>query len=337
MEPVRLTPPLGQIARQILMNARDHHFAMSPLAMKAIAAMQVGDLALGDDELSAVASAWFTVLGSSNSAFFGMLARQLGVNIPLRAAIQVASGGFIGDIGLEGYPTVAHKFTFGRDLLQPKKSIAFAAMSSELVVAGGAQGQGIAQDVLQLAIRESVDGEVHGEFASSACPGAIASGTDAVAFRKDTAAALQAVFGTGQPVNRASWLCSPAVAIAISCLSQNGGGALVAPDMSISGGSLYGAPVLVGSGFGAHDLVLVDGGQIAIGADVIGLDASNSADFSAAMNPLQNATSGQGEALVSSWQNDLLLMRAMTRFVFGVARPQAVYVLGAADAYTTAE
>jgi hypothetical protein len=337
MEPVRLLPPLGQIARQILMNARDHRFSVSPLALKTVAAMQVQDLDLGDDELSAVASAWFTVLGSSNSAFFGMLARQLGVNIPLRAAIQIASGGFIGDIGLEGYPTVAHRFTFSRDLLAPKKSIAFAAMSSELVVAGGPQGQAIVQDTLQLAIRESVDGDMHDDFASSVYPGALASGTDAVAFRRDSAAALKSVFGSGQPVTRACWLCSPAVAIAISCLSQNGGGALVAPDMSISGGSLYGAPVLVGSGFGEHDLVLVDGGQIAMGADVIGMDASNSADFSAALNPLQNATNGTGEELVGSWQNDLLLMRAMTRFVLGIARPEAIFVLGGADNYTTAE
>ena len=127
------------------------------------------------------------------------------------------------------------------------------------------------------------------------------SGTSAVHALADLTAALKAVFCLGESPAKAAWIASPSAAIALMTLALDG--ALLFPDLSVSGGSLLSIPVLIDSGWPTGALTLLDGGQCVGGADLVGLAASNAVAYSAAAAPAQNAGTGQGKSLVSAFQS----------------------------------
>jgi hypothetical protein len=335
---VAIVPPIGFVAKEIARSAvASIPFPLGEIPRKAISAIQVGDIEIDDTTFQNVVSAWMGVLGSANSIFFGGLARGLFMSVPLFSAIGVATGSMSATQPGEMWPMILQRITFDRAHLVPRTTTAVTVVSQELVEQGGPQAQVIIGDAVQLATREDVDRTVADGITDSSSAGQVASGTTANALLRDATAAMKAVFAGGQATTRGFWAMSPAVAIALTCLASEDG-APICPDMRPDGGTLLGFPALVGSGWSAGCLSLIDGGQVAAGGDVIGLSASRAGAYSAALSPTQRGDTGQGESsgMVSAFQTQTVEIKSLSRFTWAVSRPEAIYTVSGADLYETA-
>ena len=303
--------------------------------MKAINAIETGDLGLNDPAFENAVSQWFAVLGQADSAFHALLSRQLIAQVPAQAAIATAVGAIAGDNPAEAMGAPISRITFDRERLKPSIVIAYAVATQEMLQAGGAGAQTVLGDAINMALRLTTDQAVYNKVTTSSTPSAAASGTDAVAALRDVRAAAKSVFSPGQSAAKGVWIMQPSTAIDLCCLAAEDGGPPVFGDLMPNGGSLLGWPVLCSPGWAEGVITLLDGSQACGFADGFGLLASTDIAYSAQLAVTQDAVGDNAQNLISAFQTMTAGFRAASRWMMALAREDAIYHITGA-AYETA-
>ena len=161
---------------------------------------------------------------------------------------------------------------------------------------------------------------------------AAASGVTSAAARADLAASVAVFTAAGIPLTGSVWLMSDSNAFGIS-QSLNALGQPLFPGMSITGGNIYGIPVVVSNNVG-NRVILVHAPSI-LYADEGGVQIDVSREASIQMDSAPDSPATSTTVLVSMFQNNLVALRAERMITWKRARTAAVrYITAAAYAGT---
>lgn len=257
--------------------------------------------------------------------------------IPFRTAlIGQTSGGDAAWVG-EGAGKPLTKFDFSRTTLEPLKVANIAVATMEVVRDSSPSAEGIIRDQLAAALRERLDldfisptkAAVAGVSPAGILNGIApipSSGSDADAVRADIKALFTAFIQANNAPTSGVFIMSAVTALALS-LMQNPLGQTEFPGISMTGGVLFGLPVLVSEYVETTSsgslVALVNASDIYLG-DEGGIDVSMSTEASLQM--VDNPTSGAAQ-LVSLWQNNLVAWRCERSLNWARRRPSAAFWL----------
>lgn len=257
--------------------------------------------------------------------------------IPFRTAlIGQTSGGDAAWVG-EGAGKPLTKFDFSRTTLEPLKVANIAVATMEVVRDSSPSAEGIIRDQLAAALRERLDLDFISPTKTAVAgvsPAGIlngiapiaSSGTDADAVRADIKALFTAFIQANNAPTSGVFIMSAVTALALS-LMQNPLGQTEFPGISMTGGVLFGLPVLVSEYVETTSsgslVALVNASDIYLG-DEGGIDVSMSSEASLQM--VDNPTSGAAQ-VVSLWQNNLLAWRCERSLNWARRRPSAAFWL----------
>lgn len=245
--------------------------------------------------------------------------RTVPFRVPLIGQTSGGDGYWVG----EGQAKPLTKFDFSRTTLEPMKVANIAVASMEVIRDSSPAADVIIRDQIAAAIRERLDIDFIDPakaLVSSVSPASIlngasntsSSGSDAEAVRTD----IKTLFGTFIAANNAPtsgvWIMPATTALALS-LMQNPLGQAEFPGLSMSGGRLFGLPVIVSEYVPTDSsgavVALVNAGDIYI-ADDGGVDVSMSTEASLQMDDAPDNPTTASTVLVSLWQRNLVGFRA---------------------------
>jgi HK97 family phage major capsid protein/HK97 family phage prohead protease len=276
-----------------------------------------------------------TVLGRFGQGGIPAL-RRVPFRTPLIGQTSGGDGYWVG----EGQAKPLTKFDFNRTTLEPLKVANIAVATMETVRDSSPAADEIIRDQLAAALRQRLDLDfIDPDKAASAgvspasilngVAGIASSGTDADAVRAD----IKAVFGAFIAANNAPtsgvWLMSATTALALS-LMMNPLGQSEFPGISMTGGTLFGLPVIVSeyvpSDSSGSLVALVNASDIYLG-DEGGIDLSMSTEASLQMDSAPDNPTTATTVMVSLWQRNLVGFRAERSINWARRRASAVAYL----------
>jgi len=276
-----------------------------------------------------------TVLGRFGQGGIPSL-RRVPFRTPLIGQTSGGDGYWVG----EGQAKPLTKFDFNRTTLEPLKVANIAVATMETVRDSSPAADEIIRDQLAAALRQRLDLDfIDPDKAASAgvspasilngVAGIASSGTDADAVRAD----IKAVFGAFIAANNAPtsgvWLMSATTALALS-LMMNPLGQSEFPGISMTGGTLFGLPVIVSeyvpSDSSGSLVALVNASDIYLG-DEGGIDLSMSTEASLQMDSAPDNPTTATTVMVSLWQRNLVGFRAERSINWARRRASAVAYL----------
>src|SRR5579863_833093 len=145
------------VIREMGLRSLYREFRISADTQKNIDAIQSGDFGV-DASYQNLTSAWFGALGNKQGIFFAVLARLLCQNVPLHAAVGIASGYVPGGIYSEATAIVLNRMVFSRDRLTPKTAAGLAVVTREALEATDPAAQQSLEDATSMGVIASVDG-----------------------------------------------------------------------------------------------------------------------------------------------------------------------------------
>jgi HK97 family phage major capsid protein len=156
---------------------------------------------------------------------------------------------------------------------------------------------------------------------------AAASGVTSAAARLDLSTSVAVFTAAGIPLAGSVWLMSDSNAFGLG-LSVNALGQPLFPGMSITGGSIFGIPVIVSNNVG--DRIILLHAPSVLFADEGGVRIDVSRDASVQMDSAPDSPTTASTILVSLWQNNLVGLRAERMITWKLARAAAVRYITAA-------
>jgi len=246
-------------------------------------------------------AAYYAVLKSS-SAWMAVMARELIPRVPFHRAVAAAAADATAWVLGEGAAVALSRFTLDRRLLEPRTIVALLVASRELVDGTGEGGSQLIDTMLQNAAGTMADKLFRDLTIDSSVSSIVSAGASAINAAADIRAALQAVFSAGQLATHGFWIFSVDAALAAATM-VDAEGLPSMPEMGINGGMIAGLPAFVSSGWPSRTVTLFDGGQLVANTDNIGLAVSgNAAVEMVDSNPVNDAATGQGAQMVSTFQ-----------------------------------
>jgi HK97 family phage major capsid protein/HK97 family phage prohead protease len=239
----------------------------------------------------------------------------------------------------------------GQGLAKPVSSAAYAAvtldfakaagiivLSKELVKLSTPSAEGLVRDELVEGMSQFLDlqfvdpavaavANVNPASITNGASTAAASGVTSAAARLDLAASVAVFTAANIPLTGSAWLMSDSNAFGIG-LSVNALGQPLFPGMSITGGSIFGIPVIVSNNVG-NRVILVHAPSILF-ADEGGVQIDVSEQASVQMDSAPDSPATATTVLVSLWQNNLVGLRAERMITWKRARTAAVRYITAA-------
>lgn len=156
---------------------------------------------------------------------------------------------------------------------------------------------------------------------------AAASGVTSAAAKADLAASVAVFTAANIPLAGSVWLMSDSNAFGIA-MSVNALGQPQFPGMSITGGSIFGIPVIVSNNVG-NRVILLHAPSVLF-ADDGGVQIDVSREASVQMDSAPDSPATATTVLVSLWQNNLVGLRAERMITWKLARTTAVRYITAA-------
>jgi HK97 family phage major capsid protein/HK97 family phage prohead protease len=276
-----------------------------------------------------------TVLGK-----FGMNGIPSLTRVPFNVRVpSQTSDGFAAWVG-EGAGKPVTSAAFSSISVSFAKVATIAVLTKELVRLSSPSAEMLVRNMLANAIIKKIDTSfIDPAFAAvanvnpaSITHGLVAltsAGTSADNARTDLAQILKKYLEQNQNPTGLVFIMPPALAMVLS-LMRNSLGQKEFPDISATGGTLEGFPVITSqhaaneSGGGnlviavrAADIFLADDG-------VVSIDASEQASVQMSDAPTINSTTGTGASLVSLWQTNSVGIRAEREITWTKARSTAV-------------
>ncbi|HFK2233671.1 TPA: phage major capsid protein [Pseudomonas aeruginosa] len=262
--------------------------------------------------------------------------RRVPFRVPLIGQTSGGDGYWVG----EGQAKPLTKFDFERKTLEPLKVANIAVATMEVIRDSSPAADGIIRDQLAAALRERLDidfidpakAAVAGVSPASILNGVAgipSSGNTADDVRADIRALFNAFIAANNAPTFGVWLMPATTALALS-LMQNPLGQAEFPGISMTGGDLFGLPVIVSeyiptTSAGAV-VALVNASDIYLG-DEGGVDLSMSTEASLQMDNAPDNPTTASTVLVSLWQRNLVGFRAERAINWARRRASAVAYL----------
>ena len=263
--------------------------------------------------------------------------------IPFNVRINgQTSGGDAYWVG-QGKPKPLTKFDFNATTLTWAKVATIAVIAQELARFSSPSAEALVRQALADAIVERIDRDFVDPDKAAVANVSPASITNGIAplqtsgsSEADVRVDVQAIFAPFIAANltptNGVWIMTSTRALALS-LMMNALGQPVFPNITMTGGTFLGLPVIVSqyvlTGSPASDLViLVNASDIFLADDgQVTVDVSREASLEMNDAPTQNGAAGTGASLVSLWQNNLIGLRAERFINWARRRAQAVQYL----------
>lgn len=276
-----------------------------------------------------------TILGRFGQAGVPAL-RRVPFRVPLIGQTTGGAGYWVG----EGQAKPLTKFDFNRTTLEPLKVANIAVATMEVIRDSSPSADVIIRDQLAAALRERLDidfidpakAAVSGVSPASilnGVTGIVSSGTDADAVRADIKALFSAFIAANNAPTSGVWVMPATTALALS-LMQNPLGQSEFPGISMTGGTLFGLPVIVSEYVPTDSsgaiVALVNASDIYLG-DEGGIDLSMSTEASLQMDNAPDNPTTASTVMVSLWQRNLVGFRAERAINWARRRPAAVAYL----------
>ena len=273
--------------------------------------------------------------------------RNVGFRLPLIGQTSGGAGYWVG----EGQAKPLTKFDFSRTTLEPLKVANIAVASKEVLDYSNPSADAIIRDSLVDALRERLDIDFIDPSkvaVAGVSPASITNAATPIRSTGSTAdnvrADIRALFGAFIAANNAPtsgvWIMSATTALALS-LMLNPLGQPEFPGISMTGGTLFGLPVIVsehvptvtGSTDPADDgayVVLVNAQDIYLG-DEGGFSVDFSREASLQMDDAPSNPTTGATVLVSLWQRNLVGFLAERTINWAARRASSVQVLSAVN------
>ncbi|WP_311060708.1 phage major capsid protein [Pseudomonas aeruginosa] len=262
--------------------------------------------------------------------------RRVPFRVPLIGQTSGGDGYWVG----EGQAKPLTKFDFERKTLEPLKVANIAVATMEVIRDSSPAADGIIRDQLAAALRERLDidfidpakAAVAGVSPASILNGVAgipSSGNTADDVRADIRALFNAFIAANNAPTSGVWLMPATTALALS-LMQNPLGQAEFPGISMTGGELFGLPVIVSeyipTASAGAVVALVNASDIYLG-DEGGVDLSMSTEASLQMDNAPDNPTTASTVLVSLWQRNLVGFRAERSINWARRRASAVAYL----------
>ncbi|EOC5483486.1 TPA: phage major capsid protein [Pseudomonas aeruginosa] len=262
--------------------------------------------------------------------------RRVPFRVPLIGQTSGGDGYWVG----EGQAKPLTKFDFERKTLEPLKVANIAVATMEVIRDSSPAADGIIRDQLAAALRERMDidfidpakAAVAGVSPASILNGVAgipSSGNTADDVRADIRALFNAFIAANNAPTSGVWLMPATTALALS-LMQNPLGQAEFPGISMTGGELFGLPVIVSeyipTASAGAVVALVNASDIYLG-DEGGVDLSMSTEASLQMDNAPDNPTTASTVLVSLWQRNLVGFRAERAINWARRRASAVAYL----------
>lgn len=267
--------------------------------------------------------------------------------VPFRTPLVGQTGGGSGYWVGEGKAKPLTSFDFSRTTIEPLKVANIAVVTEEVLRDSSPSAEMIVRDSLAAALRERLDTDfIDPAKAASAnvSPASITNGVtpivatgtgDADDIRADVKALFTAFIDANNAPTSGVWIMSAVTALSLS-LMLNPLGQPEFPGVSMTGGTLYGLPVIVseyvptitGGAYvalvNAQDIYLADEGGIMV-------DMSREASLQMDNAPTMTSDSPTGTSVVSLWQTNSVGFRAERTISWARRRDSAVALLSAVN------
>ncbi|HGN2642882.1 phage major capsid protein [Pseudomonas aeruginosa] len=262
--------------------------------------------------------------------------RRVPFRVPLIGQTSGGDGYWVG----EGQAKPLTKFDFERKTLEPLKVANIAVATMEVIRDSSPAADGIIRDQLAAALRERLDIDFIDPAKAAVAgvsPASILNGVSGIPSSGNTAddvrADIRALFNAFIAANNAPtsgvWLMPATTALALS-LMQNPLGQAEFPGISMTGGELFGLPVIVSeyipTASAGAVVALVNASDIYLG-DEGGVDLSMSTEASLQMDNAPDNPTTASTVLVSLWQRNLVGFRAERAINWARRRASAVAYL----------
>lgn len=268
------------------------------------------------------------------ATILGKMTRLHRVPFMIRMARQLTgvSGSFVG----EGAPKPVGRQTYDNVTLGFAKAAVIVVMTDELVRFSNPSAEVRARDDMIKGISSYLDVrfiDPNYSGVANVSPASItngarriqASGSTLAAIDADVTNAFQEFAAQNIDPSTAVWVMSAATALKLS-MKRNVDDAKAYPDISMTGGTWYGLPVITSSAAGAssgspneNQIALVTQDEVLF-ADDGGISIDMSTEASVQMN---DAPSAGAQSLVSLWQNNLIGIRAERYINWAPRRPSS--------------
>jgi HK97 family phage major capsid protein/HK97 family phage prohead protease len=253
------------------------------------------------------------------------------IKVPLQDA-----GSTVGWVG-EGLRKPVSKLHFDTATLRFAKAAGIVVLTDELVRFSNPSAEALVRDDLAAAIAQFLDEQfinptvaavlnVSPSAVTFGAGTALASGTDADAFRADFRALLAQFLNANVSPSGAVWVMQPIQAVAFS-LMLNALGQKEFPSINADGGTLEGYPVVTSNSVPSGIVVFLKPSEIFLADDGgITLDASREASL-----VMDDGGSPNVTTMVSLWQNNMVGLRVERVINWQRRRDEAVYYLSSTN------
>jgi hypothetical protein len=279
-----------------------------------------------------------TIVGRFGSAGLPSL-RNVPFRVPLITEASESDAAWVG----EGKGKPLTRPTATRTELTPLKVATISVQTMELIRDGSPSAEAWLRDSLAAAVAKRLDltfidpavtasAGVRPASITNGAGSAAASGTNADAIREDVRTAMGAFLAANNMLNTGVWIMSNATALSLS-LMRNALGGREFPDITMTGGTFEGLPVIASQYVGNY-VVLANAQDIWV-ADEGGVDLSMSTEASLEMvdNPSHDslAATPVATSVVSMFQTNSVAFRAERTMSWLRRRPVAVRVITSVD------
>jgi hypothetical protein len=250
------------------------------------------------------------------SSFDAIIAANAFVPVPPRTRTLVTTLAGQGSGVAEGSSKPISKLEITGGVLEPRKASAIIVVTDELARASHAAASELFAKELSGAVASSTDAIWLAELVATDSSPQTSGGEDPADALADLSGAMARIAGSAQ--SRYFAMVASDTAKRWAFFEGH-----AFRNMTPSGGSLAGVPILVTDGLPAGTkLALVDASQVAVDAGKVTLDASRNSTLVLD----DESTAGPG-ALTSLWEKNLKAIRAERVFGFEILRAAAVAVV----------
>lgn len=269
--------------------------------------------------------------GGSIAAFLGSL-RSVGAfdamlpsmrQVPLRARVAVVTAGAVAGVAGDTSLRAISRLSLAQNTLAERLAVAIVIVSDEIARLVGPAASALFAAELRSAVAAVTDAEFIA-LVTDGIVGSAASGTTPAAIRTDFRTALASI--STDSSSRIYVLMRSETA---KSLSVAGNDVAAFPEMTPTGGVLFGSPALVSDGLAAGTIALIDANAVAADGGTVTLDQTRQASIQMDGSPDSPETAAT--TLVSLWQQGLVGVQVSRWFGAELLRPTGVgLITGAA-------
>lgn len=271
----------------------------------------VGGMSTSDSEVMldrAVIVGAFIALLRNSSAFYRALDAGM-VRVPFKSQVSSVTAGATAWVSAEGAAIPIARASLAGVYLDPVRAAGIIVLTEQLL--RGTKSEAFLSRELRRAISAEVDRAFFAMVIDGDTPIIASAGADVDAMIFDLRRLIEAIVPTSESFPIIAM--HPKLVRAAATAQALAGGDLF-PDLTITGGSIWGVPVMGTDALGEGEAVAMDAAMIAGEAGDIDIDVSTEATLQMFDNPTGNSVTPTATALISLFQTNSVAIRATADF-----------------------